>query len=734
MVISKKKQQEFQLKTKKFIGLYNQGKLLEAASLGELLTSEYPNILVLYEILGAVHMGMENAEKALFSYYKVLQLNPKHVDAFNNIGMMLFNQGKFDEAIDSYKNAIKFEPKFADAHYNIGNTFKKMGNLKKAVESYKRAISIEPDDAEFLLNYGNALKDLGELDLAMNLYSKALRIQPDYTIALNNMGNILQDKGEINSAIKCYRDAISKSPNYAAAHNNLGCALQAKGHFEAAIFSHKKALQIKPRYAKAHNNLGTALQSIGNIDASIDSYRQAIKIDPDYQAPFIQKIHQQAQLCDWVEIEKDRRLIPALGLSDQCMEPFYFLTLEDAPERHLKRTENFTQKTHKEKPLPIPFYSNLASKGLRLGYFSTDFRQHPVSYLLARVIETHNRSFFTVYGYSLGPAKDDEMRRRLTKGFDVFKDVNGMCDQTVALLAQKDKIDIAIDLTGYTQNGRPGIFAHRAAPIQINYLGYPGTMGADFFDYIIADKNLIPIESQKYYSEKPIYLPHHFQAQDDTLPIADITLSRKKLGLPKDGFVFCSINNAYKITPSEFKIWMRLLKKIDGSVLWLLESNQRVKENLRKEAMKRGINSDRLVFAHRVAHEQYLSQFRQADLYLDTFVYNAGATASNALWAGLPVLTKLGKGYSARMAGSLLASMGLPELITTNETAYEKKALELATNSDQLEAIKQKLDKNRLGKPLFNTKLFTKHLENGYQQAQQQYQNGKNPRAIFVEP
>ena len=257
-------------------------------------------------------------------------------------------------------------------------------------------------------------------------------------------------------------------------------------------------------------------------------------------------------------------------------------------------------------------------------------------------------------------------------------------------------------------------------------------MGAEFIDYIIADETLIPAASQKFYSEKPIYLPHHYQAQDDELPIASETPSRSSLGLPESGFVFCAMNNTFKITPSEFDIWMRLLKKVNGSVLWLREGNRWAKENLLKEAQARGVNPDRLVFAKKCGHEKYLAQFRQADLYLDTFVYNAGATASNALWAGLPVLTKLGQGYTARMAGSLLNSIGLPELIASSEKNYEELALKLATEPSRLAFIRQKLATNRLTSPLFNTELFTRHLEQGYAQAYQRYFDGQDPAAIFV--
>jgi predicted O-linked N-acetylglucosamine transferase (SPINDLY family) len=397
------------------------------------------------------------------------------------------------------------------------------------------------------------------------------------------------------------------------------------------------------------------------------------------------------------------------------------------------RSEILTKKLYGYKtPLPPAVRPPQKPQRLRIGYFSADFREHPVAYLMAKVLEMHDRNRFEVYGYSIGPATDDDMRKRLIKAFNVFVDVHDMNDQDVALLARQDKIDIAIDLTGYTKNYRASIFAYRAAPVQINYLGYPGTMGADFIDYIIADQTLIPMDSQKFYSEKPIYLPHHYQAQDNTLSISDDTPSRLDLGLPDKGFVFCAINNSYKIRVTEFDVWMRLLGHVDGSVLWLLESNKWVKDNLLKEAHLRGISADRLVFAKKVSHEKYLAQFRQADLYLDTFNYNAGATASNALWAGLPVLTKLGESYTARMAGSLLASIGLSELITHSAAGYEKLALALATNPERLAKIRQTLVDNRLSTPLFDTALFTKHLENGYQQVYQRYYDSKLPEAIFV--
>ncbi|MBT4996426.1 MAG: tetratricopeptide repeat protein, partial [Hellea sp.] len=507
---------------------------------------------------------------------------------------------------------------------------------------------------------------------------------------------------------------------------------QDQGKLEEAIEVYEKALAIKPDYADAHINIGVIFQNQGNCNAAITNYAKALSLEPSNANLRSLKLFQQAKICDWKAVEEDCSLLPELGVFEKAIEPFSVLALEDAPERHRLRSEKYAREHFPVKSTKQFERPSRMPKRLRIGYFSADFHEHPVTYLMSKVINCHDRSLFEIYGYSFGLPKTDVMREKLVKSVDFFRDTYNLSNPEVIELIQKDKIDIAIDLSGYTTNSRSGIFSYRPAPIQINYLGFPGTMGAKFMDYIIADQNLIPTDFQEFYIEKPIYLPHSYQAQDDSLPIADYTPSRSELGLPDCGFVFCAINNTYKITPQEFDIWMRLLQKIKGSVLWLLESNKWAKDNLLKEASIRGIKPERLIFAEKVSHENYLAQFRQADLYLDTFHYNAGATASNALWAGLPVLSKQGKSYTARMASSLLMALDLPELITTSKLEYESVALELAKNPDRLTFLKQKLIINRISKPLFKTKLFTKHLENGYQQAYQRYFNGEEPDTIIV--
>ena len=607
------------------------------------------------------------------------------------------------------------------------------GQLQQALSDASQMLEKFPNSAVLYNIAGASNAGLMQFDAAIDKYKQSLKIKPDYAKAYNNMAIALNAKGDSEAAVDSCKQALKLEPDYADAYNNMGIALNDKGDPEAAIDSYKQAIRIKPHDAEVYNNMGVALVEKGELNAGIKSYEMALGIKPDYQDALVNKLKQQSRICDWTALKEDQNLIAKLGISTESLSPLSILPLEDSPKRHRVRSEILTKKLHGYKtPLPPAAKPSQKPQRLRIGYFSADFCEHPVAYLMAKVLETHDRKRFEVYGYSIGPAKDDDMRQRLIEAFDVFIDVHNMTDLDVALLARQDKIDIAIDLTGYTKYHRAGIFAYRAASVQINYLGYPGTMGADFIDYIIADQNLIPMDSQKFYSEKPIYLPHHYQAQDNTLSISNDTPSRLDLGLPDKGFIFCAINNSYKIRMPEFDVWMRLLSHVDGSVLWLLESNKFVKDNLLKEAQARGISAERLVFAQGVSHETYLAQFRRADLYLDTFNYNAGATASNALWAGLPVLTKLGRGYTARMAGSLLTSIGLPELATHSEEDYESLALALATDPERLAKIRQTLADNRLSTPLFDTALFTKHLENGFEQVYQRYYDGKPPDDIFV--
>jgi predicted O-linked N-acetylglucosamine transferase (SPINDLY family) len=512
----------------------------------------------------------------------------------------------------------------------------------------------------------------------------------------------------------------------------MGNALREQGKLEEAIEAYNKALAIKPDYADAYINMGNALQDQGKLEEAIAAFNKALAIQPDYEAARGQKLHQLAHICDWDAIGKDSTLIPSLGTSEKFVPPFVMLSLEDAPDSHRIRSEVYAKAMYPQRPLPLPALPSKKPKRIRIGYFSADFHNHATMYLMAKVFAAHDRQKFEVYAYSYGPDANDQMRQVLIKSVDVFEDVREMGFKDTALRSRQDKIDIAVDLKGHTQDQRLGIFAYRPAPTQISYLGYPGTIGAEFIDYIVADPVVVPSNRRSAYSEEIIYLPHTYQPNDDKRVISQKVTTKADMGLPEDGFVFCCFNSNYKISPAEFDIWMRLLGKVNGSVLWLLKSNRWAEQNLQREAEKRGIQANRLVFAEKLPHDQHLGRQKHADLFIDTFNVNAHTTASDALWAGLPIVTKLGQGFAARVAGSLLTAVGLTELITENEQDYEALILELATNPVKLANVREKLAVNRLSQPLFDTQQYTKHLEDAYQQAYQNYFEGKSPQTIVV--
>ena len=598
----------------------------------------------------------------------------------------------------------------------------------RPVSKASKAQDPPQDQLQSLVN----LYSQGQLQLALKQAETLVQQFPQSPVLFNIQGAVLKGLGQLDLSIQAYNKALAIKPDYAEAYNNMGNALKEQGKLEEAIEAYNKSLAIKSDYAEAYYNLGNALKEQGKLEEAIEAYNKALAIKPDYEGARVKSLHYQAHICDWSSIAKDIERLPRLGTTKEYVSPFALLSLEDSPERHRTRAETYAAAIYQQRPLSGQVKPSQKPKRIRLGYFSSDLKEHPVAYLMAKMLEQHDRDQFEVFGYSLHGNQQSDMRQRLSQSFDSFADVQGMSDRDVALQAWQDGIDIAIDLNGYTQHNRTGIFAYRAAPIQINYLGYPGTLGADFMDYIVADKFLIPEANQKYFNEQPLYLPHTYMPTDDTRELSQKPISRKDVGLPNDAFVFCCFNNNYKISSAEFDIWMRLLNKVEGSVLWLRKSNEISYLNMKKEAQKRDIDPSRLVFADRAPMDEHLARQRLADLFVDTFAFNAHTTATEALWAGLPVVTKAGQGFAARVAGSLLNAIGLPELVTTIEQDYEELILELATNPTKLAQVKDKLATNRLTQPLFNTELYTKHLENGYHQAYQNYFDGNPPQTITV--
>ena len=453
-----------------------------------------------------------------------------------------------------------------------------------------------------------------------------------------------------------------------------------------------------------------------------ESYEEAIKSKPNLEFLLGSILHAKQSMCNWESYKKDLKILTQKIIDgDKVSPPFDTLSFFDSLKLQRISAEKWVKDKFPLKNIFEPITKRKKEKKIRLGYYSSDFHNHPVSFLLAYLLELHDKSKFELIGFSFGPEKKDEMRKRISSTFDQFINVNLKNDKEVVQLSRDLKIDIAVDLMGFTTNNRFGIFFERCAPIQVNYLGYSSTTGADCIDYIIGDKVLIPKENQKDYSEKIIYLPNSFLVNDSTKKISKKIFTREELGLPKKGFVFCCFNKYYKITPSIFNIWMKLLKKVEGSVLWLIEDNLEGAKNLQKEANQIGVDSNRLIFAKGMPLADHLARHKVADLFIDTLPYNAHVTASDALWAGLPVLTRIGKSFVSRVAASLLSSIDLPELITKTEKEYETLAIELATNPERLKQIKKKLEKNKLIKPLFDTKLFTNNIESAYTMMHEKY-------------
>ena len=712
--------------------LQKQGKFDEAVGAYKKVISLWPDYADVYLNMGVALKDQGKLEEAIEAYSKALAIKPDYAEAYYNMGAALQEHGKLEKAIEAYNKALSIKPDYADAYSNMGVTLSDQGKLEEAIEAYSKALAIKPDYAEAHNNMGVALKDQGKLEEAIEAHNKALAIKPDYAEAHSNIGVALQEHGKLEKAIEAYNKALSIKPDYADAYSNMGVTLSDQGKLEEAIEAYSKALAIKPDYAEAHYNMGNALKDQDKLEKAIEAYSKALAIKPDYEAARVAKLHQQAHICNWTGIVEDHALVPELGTTKKHVSPFALLSMEDAPERHRTRSEIYVKAKYPQKPLPLPTKPLKKPERLRIGYFSTDFKVHPVAYLIAKVLEQHSREQFEVFGYSLHGSSHCYMRKRLISAFDHFTDVQDMSDKDVAFRVRQDDIDIAIDLNGYTKGNRTGVFAYRAAPIQINYLGYPGTMGADFIDYIVSDQNLVPFECQHYFSEKQLYLPDTYMPTDNERKLSKVSLSRKEVGLPDGVFVFCCFNNNYKITDIEFDIWMRLLGEVEESVLWLRRSNEISDIMIRKEADKRGISPSRIVFAERVPMDEHLSRHQLADLFIDTFTFNAHTTATEALWAGLPVVTKQGKGFATRVAGSLLKAVGLPELVAKTEQDYESLILDLATNPSKLIKIKEKLAANRLSKPLFDTEQYTKHLEDGYQQAYQNYFDGKAAQTIIV--
>lgn len=636
-----------------------------------------------------------------------------NIDALLAHAVHLHKTGKLTEARAVYQQVLLQSPAQVKALNLLGATHVQQGEYQQSLPFIEKALALKPDFLEAYNNLGIALKGLERFEQAIDCYQKALALRPDYALAHYNLGITLSKLHRHEEAVACYRRALALKPDYADAYNNLGIALKELKRHAEAIASFHQALAIKPDYADACNNLGNALNETQRYEDAAAYYQKTLSINPDYAFALGKYFHNQAHACDWNDFDNiSRKILDGIDAGKAVSDPFPLLSIPSSPAQQQHCAEIWVrEKFPAASTLPV-FSPKYTHNKIRLAYVSADFCEHPVAHLMAGVFEHHDKSRFETIAISLGADDQSPLRARIRTAFDQFVDVRQMGTTQIAQLMRDMEIDIAVDLSGYTADSRTEIFARRAAPIQVNYLGYPGTMGAKFMDYILADRHVIPEHSRVFYSEKVAYLPDAYLPTDDNVKISERVPTRTEYGLPETGTVFCSFNHNYKISPPMFNIWMNLLRHLPGSVLWLMYRDDMSQHKLRHEAAARGVDPYRLVFAARIPLiEDHLARYRLADLFLDTHPYNAHTTAADALRAGLPVLTCPGDTFASRVAASLLHAIGLPELITHSHAEYQALALELATNPERLAAIKQRLAANRATHPLLDTALFTRNIE-----------------------
>ncbi|MDC1447350.1 tetratricopeptide repeat protein, partial [Candidatus Thioglobus sp.] len=603
-----------------------------------------PDFFEVFYNQGIIFQELDQLGSAVKSYKDAITINPDYCEALNNLGVILNNLGEIDEAINCYKSAIAINPDYSEAHNNLGIVLKELDKLDAAADCHEKAIAIKSDFIEAHNNLGIVYLDLNQLSQAAKSFEQAIILKPDYAEAHNNLGIVFKELDKLDGAVDCYEKAIAIKPDYAEAHNNLGITLMDLGRLEASAKCYAKALSINPDYAYALNNLGVVFNRLGELDEAnncfelaininlsyaeaysnrgnlmtdfgrneeaLKDYQKAYKLQPDTHYMLGNILNTKMNICLWDDLsEQVDGLIQKINNGDKVIGPFAALTITDDPALQKKAAEIYVNdKFPISDSLPkIGRYSK--HKKIRIGYFSADFREHPVSTLTAELYEIHDRSQFEVYAFSYGPDTKDKMNLRIKAGVDHFYDVCMMPHKDLVLLSRSLEIDIAIDLGGYTHRSRTELFAMSVAPIQVNYLGYSGTMGSEFMDYIIADNIIIPEESKHYYSEKITYLPNSFMVNDTKIEVSKRSFTRQEAGLPSVGFVFCCFNNHYKITPKVFTSWMRILSQVDGSVLWLSKANKAIVENLKKETENNGIDQARLIFAPRLEFiEDHLSR------------------------------------------------------------------------------------------------------------------------------
>ena len=713
---------------------HQQGDFAEARRLYKFILREDPDNFDALRLLGVVEAQRGHHDKALRLIRDALRINPGSAEAQFSRGTVLVHLRRWEEAVACFDKALVIDPGHCAALVNRGNALLQLGQPENALASFDKAIEIDPGRSDAQNNRGNVLLELGRFESALASFEQALANDPDHPGTLVNRGNALLRLRRLTDALASFDKALERDSRFADGWNNRGNVLLELGRLDEALASFENALEINPGFADALANRAFALMSARQFEAAGLSLQQLLKLNPQFPYGLGNLWYAKLRCCDWRGLDRLKPQIESgLRAGKPTIVPFAYAASFELPAGQQRASGIYAQSVcpHRVAGWQGPHYRH---DKIRLAYFSSDFRAHATGYVMAELFERHDRSRFETIAISSGFDDGSEMQSRLRGAFDRFIDVKEKSDREIASLVREMEVDIAVDLKGFTENSRPGILALRPAPVAVSYMGFPATTSTDFIDYIIVDRFVIPEAEKSNYSEKVVYLPDSYWVNDSKKRISERTPSRAEAGLPEAGFVFCCFNNNYKIRPEFFDVWMRLLRQVEGSVLWLFEGNAAVSGNLRLEAKARGIAPERLIFAPRMPLEDHLARHRLADLFLDTLPCNAHTTATDALWAGLPVLTCAGTTFVGRVCASLLNAVGLPEMIAGSLDAYEALALKLATDAGALAAIKEKLVHNRASQPLFDTDRFRRHFEAAFTTMHERHQRGDLPASFSVEP
>ena len=677
---------------------------------------------VLHMRLGMALAAQGKAADALLALRRAAAISPEIPDVHLNLGNLLAVRGEEKEALACYNKVLAAQDDHAGAWFNIGKLHGSQGRFEQAASALQRAASLQPNDPEAQNDLGIVYERLRRFDDAAASYRRAVQIDPGHAHAWKNLALLGSAQGHVKEAILAYRKALDISPRDASVHNDLGTALRDSGDFEGAIAAYRQAITIDPHSAAPLYNLAETLKVPGRFDEAIAAYERALALQPDYFQALSGLTYLRQHICAWDGIETlwERLRRDAFGRPGSGASPFSVLCMPTSAEEQLACSQEWARQTlghwiARRPELGSEVPQRPPRERPRIGYLSWDFHEHATSYLIAELFELHDRDRFEVHAYSYGPDDGSAIRTRIKSACEHFVDIAGDSHLDAARRIRGDGIDVLVDLKGYTLGSRSQIVALRPAPVQVNWLGFPGTMGTDSVDYIVADPFIVPTGAERHYSERVVRLPDCYQVNDRKRQISDRMSTREENGLPAAGVVLCCFNQTAKILPDVFACWMRIMRAVPGSVLWLLESNRWAAENLRRAAAAHGIPGDRLLFAPRRPLAEHLARYRAADLAVDTFPYTSHTTASDALWVGCPLVTRVGDTFVSRVAGSILRNAGMHELVTDNAGDYERKVIELATTPGRLRDLRARLQQTRDQCPLFDTPRFVRNLESAYE-------------------